>query len=93
MTIQQAARYALDVQNGCNASGVVFSLSKAMEAICEESNRRGGEGTDWKNKHPILYLYVNKLADMTGQNPFDITEYGRAYRLCEKIAEGQTDVY
>ena len=92
MTIQQAAQSTLDVQSACNASGVVFGLSKAMDAICDESNRRG-KGTDWKNKHPILYLYVNKLADMTGQNDLDIDAYGKAHDLCARIAEGQPDVY
>ncbi len=65
MTYQQAAQTALDVQDACNLSGVVFSFAEAMNAVCEEQQRIG-QGTKWKNEHPVVYLFVSKLADLNG---------------------------
>ena len=64
MTIKEAAQMALDVQNACNLSGVVYSFAKVMQAICDEANRQSGRGTEWKNRHPIVILFLDKLADL-----------------------------
>ncbi len=80
MTYQQAAQTALDVQDACNLSGVVFSFAEAMHAICEEQQRIG-EGTAWKNHHPIVYLFLSKLADLNGYH------IGEAYGdMLDKVA-------
>lgn len=63
MTIKEAAQSALDAQDACNLSGVVFSFAKVMQVICDEANRLG-KGTEWKNQHPIVVLYLDKLADL-----------------------------
>jgi len=65
MNYQQAAQSALDVQDACNLSGVLFSFADAMHAICEKQNELG-EGTEWKNRHAIVTLYLAKLADLNG---------------------------
>jgi hypothetical protein len=63
MTYKQAAQNAIDCQDACNLSGVVFSFARAMQAICDKAFAEG-KGTDWKNTHPIVSLYINKLRDL-----------------------------
>jgi hypothetical protein len=70
MTYKEAAQTALDVQDACNLSGVVYSFAKVMEAICEES-RRLDSGTTWKNTNPIVTLFIDKLASLNGIQGFD----------------------
>lgn len=85
MTIQEAAQQALDVQDACNLSGIVFSFAKIMQVICDEATRRG-EGTDWKNQHPITVLFVDKLAQLAGVGTFHAAPH--AYEACKKLAAG-----
>jgi hypothetical protein len=63
MTYKEAAQTALDVQDACNLSGVVFTFAAVMKAICERANQLGA-GTEWKNQHPIVVLFLDKLADL-----------------------------
>jgi hypothetical protein len=64
MTIQQAAQSALDVQDAVNLSGVVFAYGDAMRAVCDEAHRLG-EGTAWKNTHPIAVVFASKVEHLT----------------------------
>ncbi len=75
MTYQEAAQCAVDVQDACNLSGVVFSFAEAMHAICEEQHRLG-KGTEWKNTHPIVALFLSKLNDLNrGLSNSDYTAF------------------
>ena len=65
MTYQQALQTSLDCQDACNLSGVVYSFARAMDAICEQS-RTLGHGTEWRNRHPAVTLFVDKLASLNG---------------------------
>ena len=89
MTIKEAAKTALDVQDACNLSGVVFSFAKVMQVICDEAHRLG-KGTDWKNRHPIVILFLDKLADLAGccDRGTGLT-FSRAYDACRALAEVQ----
>lgn len=77
---------AIDVQNGCNLSGVVFSFQLIMKKICNESNNLGF-GTDWKNTHPISILFIDKMQDLTlksNREIGNINAYARAYYICNR---------
>jgi hypothetical protein len=65
MTYKEAAQAAIDCQDACNLSGVVFTFAEAMHAICEEGHR-AGHGTDWKNTHPIVRMFLYKLTSLAG---------------------------
>lgn len=64
-TIKIAARNALQCQDACNLSGVLFTFARDMQAVCDESNRLE-KGTDWKNQHAVVILYLDKLAQLAG---------------------------
>ena len=88
MTYEQAAQAALDVQDACNLSGVVFAFGEAMHAVCDEQQRLG-EGTDWKNNHAIVTLFINKLGDLNGLTVAgtDFDWFSKAYTEMRRIAE------
>jgi|GEM_PF-2361523 len=83
ITLRQAARDALDVQDACNLSGVAHSFLQAVQAVNAEMRDRG-EGTEWRNNHPIIRLYVDKLASMAGVQGW--TDLSGAYAECREIA-------
>lgn len=71
---------AMDVQDACNLSGVVHSLAELLPRIRQEPDCTG---TDYVNRHPIVVMYVNKLASLTGN------DFNKAYdAVTAKIAEG-----
>lgn len=62
-TLSELAREALEVQNACNLSGVVHSFSRVvsqLRACLPEA------GTTEINEHPIVRLWVDKLASLSG---------------------------
>jgi len=81
---------ALDIQDACNLSGVVHAFSRIMGKICRESDRNG-QGTEWKNTHPISVLFASKIASLT--NSEDFLKFGDAYNACraeaEKLSKGE----
>lgn len=79
-------RDAIEVQDACNPGGVIRSLAKVMPKIYNEERAVGGSGTDWVRSHPILYLYVNKLAQLTQQGLTGYDEYRVAYEICERLS-------
>lgn len=71
------AREALAVQDACNLTGVVHSFART----CTRLRRcMPGQGTRTYNTHPIVRLWVDKLASMTGGEPF-----GSAYLRVERM--------
>ena len=54
---------AVQVQDACNLSGVVFEWARIMQRICNETRDKG---TDAKNLHAINVLFASKVASLTG---------------------------
>jgi hypothetical protein len=93
MTYQQAAQTAIDVQDASNLSGVVHSMGLAVSAVWDEA-RKQGKGTEFVNKNPIMYLYIDKLASLNGTQCLcadNLRNYGKAYADVQSIAM-HTDV-
>lgn len=87
-TLQQHAQDALDVQNACNLSGVVYSLATCVGDLWEEA-RRLKKGTDWVNQHPIVQMYVDKLSSLTGLHNVLGKAYCDMFDLVEQMAKGE----
>ena len=75
---------AIDVQDACNLSGVVHTFSDVISRIWWEANKRG-EGTNWVNTHPIVVLYVSKLATLSDSD--SCLAFSRAYETVTKHLE------
>jgi len=80
MTLQDAARDAIQVQDACNVSGVVHGFARAMEAVMDDC-----KSSDAARHHPITVLFMDKLNDMCGRELSQI-EYCEAYEKCSKMA-------
>jgi hypothetical protein len=71
---------AIDVQDACNLSGVVHSLARLLPKIREEAH-----STTLVNEHPIVVLYVNKLASLSRQSGNDdYAAFSKAYQAAQK---------
>lgn len=85
-TYQELAQQALDVQDACNLSGVVHSFSQGMETLWAEARSRN-QGTAWVNEHPIVTLFLDKLASLNRTqdlaNPAISAAYDRVYAIVE----------
>jgi len=64
---------ALDVQNACNLSGVLFSFARHMQTLCDL-----GIDTDARNRHPVSILFSSKIASLTGSEGLDT--FSEAYQ-------------
>lgn len=82
MTMQDAARTALQVQDACNLSGVLRTWLECRDAV-----NAACDGTAARNTHPIHVLFANKVADLTHQI-CDPDAFGPAYDACLTLARG-----
>jgi hypothetical protein len=85
MTIQQAARTALECQDACNLSGVLASFKEIVHEVIWPEARRLGKGTEWVNRHPICVLFLSKLGSLNGG--YFECDYFHASDACEKLAQ------
>lgn len=82
--VKRYCKAAVQVQDACNLSGVVFDFAKAMHAICDDDNRLH-KGTDWKNRHPVAVLFASKIASLTGCEVG--LEFSKAYAVANNVIE------
>ena len=65
--LRKVAQDAMDCQNACNLSGVSHSYMKALDVVWNEQKEgRLPPGTEVINRHPVLQLFLNKMALMSG---------------------------
>jgi hypothetical protein len=83
MTIQDAAREAIAVQDAVNLSGVLHSFHEIVSEVLWPEARKQGKGTDFVNRHPIVTLFLHKLCDLNGGS-FD-ADYTSALVACSEI--------
>lgn len=84
---QHWCKEALAVQSACNLSGVVFSMNRMTQDLCEVSHVEN-KGTDWRNHHPIVVLFTDKLASLCGLRTDSVRRYSWAYEWCTRTADG-----
>jgi len=73
---------AVQVQDACNLSGVLFSFARHMQTLCDM-----GLDTDQKNRHPVSILFSCKIASLTG------SEHGTAYVEAYEQAKGAIEMF
>ncbi len=77
------AKEALQVQDACNLSGIVFSLAKHMQTLCDHPRCTG---TSWRNHHPIVVLFLSKLDSLcTGDLSDGVGSFSKAYDLINDV--------
>ena len=61
-------QWAYLAQDACNLSGVAHQFSRTLPRVWAEA-RAAEQGTDFVNRHPLVILYVAKMADLAGLAP------------------------
>lgn len=90
MTMQQAAQSALDVQNACNASGIIRSLHEIVMDVLWKAPEC--QGTRWINSHPIVTMFLLKLAELNGCGSTLDPSYEPAEKACQELAASTSAV-
>ena len=75
-TIQQLMTEAIQVQNACNLSGVVYSFANVITDL----RANGVTDTDAIRHHPVSVLFSSKIASLT--NSDDAHTFSVAYGAC-----------
>lgn len=88
MTYKRAAELSLQCQDAVNLSGVLASFKQAVhEAIWPEA-RKNEKGTDYVNKHPIVFLFLYQLMALNGYEPLNLwEEHTNAERAVKAILQ------
>lgn len=63
--VKRAASDAIAVQNGCNSSGILFAFNEHVRAL-ETHREENGLPQEWLTRHPVVFLFVDKLDDLCG---------------------------
>ena len=63
---KELAQKALDVQNACNVSGIVHTLTDVIDELWAIERERHIESTDRINNHIVVRAFIAKLADLAG---------------------------
>ncbi len=86
LTIIRCAELALGCQDACNGRALLASLLRVQDTL-----RRMEMGTEWVNRHPIVYLFLFKLMALSGHevmSQYGVTEW--AEFECHKIVAGES---
>jgi hypothetical protein len=63
--LASAYKDALECQDACNLSGIVYTLAKHLPTLWAEANEKG-LGTDSTNRHSVVQLFLSKLVSLAG---------------------------
>ena len=87
-TLKQAAETALFVQDACNLSGVLRSMTDIVFETLWPIAHETGKGTDWVNQHPIVSLFLSKLSSLNRTQGDEIW-FSRVYDEVDRLAHGE----
>lgn len=83
-TLKELAQEALDVQNACNLSGVVISFTRVIQEL--KLHYPGDSAHDF-NKLPIIAMWADKIASLTGTQNMGAVQYSSIYDTVTKLSE------
>lgn len=61
------AKIIWGMMDACNSSGIILSFAKdVLPELCSFTVLNG-KSTQWRNQHPLITLYIDKLAQLNGR--------------------------
>lgn len=91
MNIQQAAQSALDVQNGCNTSGIFRVLMDGAIPALWDTATKLCRGSDLVNRSPVIAMYLYKVGELNGRDISSLNDgYAEAEKACQLLASGMS---
>jgi len=90
---KQAAKDALNCQDGCNMLAIVNAFHRHMQAtktskVKSEHGEHDLDG-DSRNQHPAFVLFADKLAQLADVQSIGTDRYAKSYFACKEILEGK----
>lgn len=85
-TIAQLAREAYIVQDACNLSGVLLGAARAVLELREIASAEG-KSWEWVDHHPVMCLWADKIAHLTGTQRLGTDSVMDAYNVIHKLME------
>ena len=84
----EAAKSALEVQDACNIGGVSRTFAGAVAAVFGEAHLQG-KGNDWVASHPIVTMFLLKMAELNGKIQCTTMDpaYKAALEACQDIIQ------
>jgi hypothetical protein len=76
---------ALDSQSAVNSGALIHGLGYAVDTLQKEAHSTG-QGTEFVNTHPIIILFLEQLAHLSGAM-LNHPKYTEAYKACEDGAK------
>jgi hypothetical protein len=79
-TMQELYQSALDVQNACNLSGVLYTFANVVAELRTHLHHEVGTNfsTSMLNTHPIVVLFSNKITSLSNSED----AFASAYNHC-----------
>ena len=85
-TLQQLAQESLDIQDACNSCGLAQRFAKVMIELGEYTS-----GTDARNAHPIVKMWISKFEHLAGlDQSMSIEDFNKVYDLAHAINVNET---
>lgn len=85
---KQWAATALNVQDACNLTAVVRAFGQVMTDL-SESNGLMVRDTDWLNTHPLVVMFTDKCAHLSGVQDVGNDVFSAAYEWCVATRDGK----
>jgi len=83
-TLKELAEEAYRVQDACNLAGVLRGATRAhddLRKLAEQENKEW----DWCDKHPIMQLWSDKIAQLAGTQFADVSHFYEIYNEINKL--------
>ncbi len=88
-----AYQHALQVQDACNLSGVLYDWARHMKVL-RKVMWNTKKDQEWLNSHPVNILFADKVASLVRMQDLSgdtVDRYHIAYIEAEKIVEEYSD--
>ena len=78
----------LQMMDACNGAALIKDLAELVPRVWEESKFYGDKGTAWVVQHPVILLWVSKIASLSYGEEAPIEKWSMAYHYVQARVKG-----
>lgn len=78
----------LQMMDACNGAALIKDLAEIVPRVWEESEFYGNKGTAWVVQHPVILLWVSKIASLSYGEEAPIEKWTAAYNYVKARLDG-----
>lgn len=87
MLTEKDFKDTLQMLDACNGPALLKSLAEIVPRIWEEADFYK-KGTSWVCSHPIMLLWIGKIADLSYGRDAPLGKWSKAYQYCNAKVNG-----